>query len=477
MDRVVDLNRWQREHVKTQWEIRQLFAQVKKLYVSDPYPSFTQRIERLTLLKQALIAHQDDLLAAMARDYGERSAFDSLICDILPSVRHLNYTLKRLRGWMKPHTRRAGWLLAPSTIKVEYQPLGVVGVMVPWNFPIFLSLGPIITALAAGNRVMVKLSEHTPHTNAVLREVFAAAPEHIFAVEGEAEMSSYFSQLAFDHLLFTGSTAVGRLVAQAAAHNLTPITLELGGKSPVIVGHDADLDQAVDAIMLGKSVNSGQVCVAPDYVFVPHGQEMTFVQRYLKRYQQHFAGRTNQAQTQIINEQQWVRLHAYLQDAKSKGAQIHSLSEPKTQARRMSPHLVTEVNSSMLLMQQEIFGPILPVLGYHQLSDAVSYINSRPRPLALYLMSNDEVVQRQVIEQTHSGGVAINDTLLQVAADDAPFGGVGDSGMGQYHGVEGFRTFSKAKTVLKSPSWLPRSRIMLRFQPWVVRVMRWLFIR
>ncbi|SDG83848.1 coniferyl-aldehyde dehydrogenase [Vibrio xiamenensis] len=475
MERVVNLNRWQREHVRTQVEMRQLFSQVKTLYSSDPFPHYRQRIQRLKTLKQALLENQQALVDALAQDYGHRSEFDCLIGDVLPSLRHLNYSLKHLRGWMKAQRRRAGSLLAPSKVKVEYQPLGVVGVMVPWNFPIFLSLGPIITALAAGNRVMVKLSEHTPKTNAILRDVFAELEDDVFPIEGDAEIASYFSQLPFDHLLFTGSTRVGRIVAQAAAQNLTPITLELGGKSPVIIAHDADLDQAVDAVMLGKSVNNGQVCVAPDYVFVPHGQEMAFVHRYLKRYQHHFK-RQGQSATHIINEQQWVRLHAYLQDAKSKGARIHTLGD-EPQPHSMMPHLVTEVTSNMLLMQQEIFGPILPVLGYQQLSDVLSYINSRPRPLALYLMTKDKVLERQVIEQTHSGTVAINDTLLQVAADDAPFGGIGESGMGHYHGIEGFRTFSKAKTVLSTPAWLPRSRILLRHQALVTKLMRWLFLR
>ncbi len=476
MERVVNINRWQREHVRTQVELRQLFSQVKTSYSNAPFLTYQERIRRLKTLKQALLDHQQTLVDAMKLDYGHRSDFDCLIGDILPSLRHLNYTLKHLRRWMKPQRRRAGRLLMPSKVRIEYQPLGVVGVMVPWNFPIFLSLGPIITALAAGNRVMVKLSEHTPKTNAVLGDVFAQLEEDVLPIEGDAEIASYFSQLPFDHLLFTGSTRVGRMVAQAAAQNLTPVTLELGGKSPVIVGHDADLDKAVDAIMLGKSVNNGQVCVAPDYVFVPHGQEMAFVHRYLKRYQANFS-RSQQGATHIINEQQWVRLHAYLQDAKTKGARVHTLSSDSTQDHSMMPHLVTDVSHDMLVMQQEIFGPILPVIGYRQLSEAITYINHRPRPLALYLMTEDKVLERQVIEQTHSGGVAINDTLLQVAADDAPFGGIGESGMGHYHGIEGFHTFSKSKTVLSTPTWLPRSRLILHYQSLMTTLLRWLFVR
>lgn len=476
MERVVNINRWQREHVKTQIDIRHLFSELKNRYAADPFPDYEARCQRLKQLQHALLDSQNILVKAMSEDYGQRSEFDSLIADVLPSLNHIKYSLKHLARWMKPSRRKAGLLLAPSSVRVEYQPVGVVGIMVPWNFPIYLSLAPLVTALAAGNRVMLKLSEYTPHTNQVLREILADFDEHIYVIEGDAQISAHFSQLPFDHLLFTGSTSVGRLVAKAAAQNLTPTTLELGGKSPVIIAHDADINRAIDAIMLGKTLNAGQVCVAPDYVFVPHGQEMTFVHRFRTRYRRYLASRVAR-QTQIINEQQWGRLQAYLHDAKQKGADVHAMGDKLSDERFMAPHLVTEVNSNMLLMQNEIFGPILPVIGYHQVSEAISAINSRPRPLALYLFSEDPIFQRQIIEQTHSGGIAINDTVMHVAAEDAPFGGIGESGMGHYHGVEGFRRLSHAKTVLTTPKWLPRSMIMLRFQSWVTKLIRWLYVR
>ncbi|KGY13114.1 coniferyl aldehyde dehydrogenase [Vibrio tubiashii] len=478
MEKVVDLNRWQKEHIKTEQELKYLFAEVKAHYQTLPYPKLEQRLTLLQALKCQLIECKDKLVEALSQDYGQRSEFDSLICDVLPAVAHINYTQKRLKGWMKASKRRAGLMLFPSKINVEYQPLGVVGVIVPWNFPIVLSIAPIVTALAAGNRVMVKLSEHTPKTNQVLSEILAEIGEHVYPVEGGVDISQSFAALPFDHLIFTGSTQVGKLVASAAAKNLTPVTLELGGKSPTIIAEDADITKAVDAILLGKSINAGQICVAPDYVLVPQGKELQFIERYLERF---FKLYVNEGQlesaTCIVNDVQYHRLEQYLLDAKSLGATIHTIEYLQVKPRQMAPQLVTGVTDKMRLMQEEIFGPILPVIGYRKFEDALAFINARPRPLALYLMSNDTFLQRRVIEQTHSGGVAINDTLLQVAAEDAPFGGVGESGIGQYHGVEGFRAFSKAKTVLYSPTWIPRSHLLLKYRKLAVRVLGRLFIR
>lgn len=478
MEKVVDLNCWHKDHVKNKQELEQLYQKVQALYHNDPYPDHAQRIALLTRLKAQLLARQDDLVEALKNDYGFRSEFDSLISDLLPAVNHINYTIKHVKKWMKPSRRHAGLLLSPSKVKVEYQPVGVVGVIVPWNFPIFLSLGPVVTALAAGNRVMVKLSEYTPHTNQVLSEICASLEDHIFAIEGEADIAESFSSLPFDHLIFTGSTSVGRLVAQAAAKNLTPVTLELGGKSPVIIGDDADIKRAVDAIMIGKSINAGQICVAPDYILLPEGKEQLFIHTYLAKYKKRFVRKGQLVPiTQIVNERQYQRLQTYLSDAKQQGATIHTLEDVQLNERQMLPNLITGVTHSMLLMKEEIFGPILPIITYRQLSDAFTIVNQRPRPLALYLMSDNQVLQKQVVEQTHSGGVVINDTLLHVAADDAPFGGIGESGIGHYHGKEGFYTFSHAKTVMVSPSWLPRSHLLLKYPKLLVKLLSSLFLR
>ncbi|GAK87306.1 aldehyde dehydrogenase [Vibrio ponticus] len=362
----------------------------------------------------------------------------------------------------------------PSKLEVVYQPLGVVGVIVPWNFPIFLSIGPIATAIAAGNRVMVKLSEHTPNTNQVLSQVFAELDNLVYVVEGEVEIAQCFSQLPFDHLLFTGSTKVGKLVAEQAARNLTPVTLELGGKSPVIIAPDADLKQAVDAILMGKAINAGQICVAPDYVLLPESKQQEFVDLYLNRFSQLFI-ETAKPLTKVINQAQFDRLNSYLEDAKTRGAQIHTI-DAQVPERVLLPHLVTNLTDSMAVMKEEIFGPILPVIGYRHIHQVFEYIENKPRPLALYLMSHDKGLISKVRTQTHSGGLCINDTLLHVSAKDAPFGGIGQAGMGHYHGVEGFRTFSKAKTVLTTPSWLPRSRLLLEYQTRFKQLLSKLFL-
>lgn len=478
MEKVIDISKWHKEHIKSEQDLHNLFAELNVHYSRNPSPALNQRLEKLKALKNALLEYQSQLVTALHSDYGYRSEFDSLICDLLPAVNHINYTVKHLKKWMKPSKRHAGLLLFPSKVKVEYQPLGVIGIITPWNFPIVLSVAPIVTAIAAGNKVMVKLSEHTPATNTILSQICSVLDKDIYLVEGEAEIGQYFSALPFDHLIFTGSTHVGKQVAKAAANNLTPVTLELGGKSPVIIADDADIERAVDAIMLGKSINAGQICVAPDYVLVPQGKELKFIECYLERFYAHYVedGHLKEV-SHIVNDAQYQRLQSYLQDAKDRGATLHSIDYVEVESRQMLPYLVTGISDQMLIMKEEIFGPILPVIGYRHLNEVLSFINARPRPLALYLMSNDPILQQQVIEQTHSGGVAINDTLLQVAADDAPFGGIGDSGMGHYHGEEGFRTFSKAKTVLSTPSWIPRSGILLGYRAWLQKIIGFLYLR
>ena len=292
------------------------------------------------------------------------------------------------------------------------------------------------------------------------------------------EIAQYFSQLPFDHLLFTGSTKVGRMVAEQAAKNLTPVTLELGGKSPVILAPDADLENAVAAILMGKSLNAGQICVAPDYVLLPEEKQQAFIDGYLRQYRQAYIenGQTK-GMTRIINSLQFERLTSYIEDAKQKGAEIHTLSDVEVKDREMLPHLITSMSDNMLVMQEEIFGPILPVIGYRHINQAFEFIENKPRPLALYLMTKDKLLIDRVSRKTHSGGLCINDTLLHVSAHDAPFGGVGASGMGQYHGVEGFRAFSKAKTVLVTPSWLPRSRWIIQHRERMKNLLASVFIK
>ena len=455
---------------------------LKRACQAHPMPSLEQRRNRLSALKGALLAHKQPLCDALALDYGQRSDYDSLVADILPCVMQINYSLKRLKGWMRPARRHPGLLLAPARVEVHYQPLGVIGIMVPWNFPVMLSLGPLIGAIAAGNRAMIKLSEFTPHTNAVLRTLLAQVfgDDEVVVIEGDAGLAAAFSTLPFDHLLFTGSTAVGRLVMAAAAPQLTPLTLELGGKSPCLIAPDMPLALAVARMIFGKSLNAGQICVAPDYVLLPRGQEQAFIEAYQAHFRRLYPkGLDSPDYGSIINRAQYERLTAWLAEAKQAGAQVHPCASPARDdgARRLVPHLLTEVPGHCQLMQQEIFGPLLPLVPYDSIDEALAYIAARPRPLACYLMSLDPVLQSRLIRETHAGGMAINECLFQVAADDAPFGGIGPSGMGHYHGHEGFLTFSKAKTVLRRGRFSAGTLIHPPYRRWYQRLMMALFLR
>lgn len=455
---------------------------LKQACQAHPMPSLEQRRNRLSALKGALLAHKQPLCDALALDYGQRSDYDSLVADILPCVMQINYSLKRLKGWMRPARRHPGLLLAPARVEVHYQPLGVIGIMVPWNFPVMLSLGPLIGAIAAGNRAMIKLSEFTPHTNALLRTLLAQVfgDDEVVVIEGDAGLAAAFSTLPFDHLLFTGSAAVGRLVMAAAAPQLTPLTLELGGKSPCLIAPDMPLALAVERMIFGKSLNAGQICVAPDYVLLPRGQEQAFIEAYQAHFRRLYPkGLDSPDYGSIINRAQYERLTAWLAEAKQAGAQVHPCASPARDdgARRLVPHLLTEVPGHCQLMQQEIFGPLLPLVPYDSIDEALAYIAARPRPLACYLMSLDPALQSRLIRETHAGGMAINECLFQVAADDAPFGGIGPSGMGHYHGHEGFLTFSKAKTVLRRGRFSAGTLIHPPYRRWYQRLMMALFLR
>lgn len=435
--------------------LTQLLDTQRSRYLSQPAPSYQSRVNKLTQLKLALLDNQQAIIDALNQDYGHRSSNDTVISDIMPCVNNINYTIKHLKSWMKPSRRHAGMLLSPSKVSVQYQPLGVIGIIVPWNFPIMLSIGPLVTAIAAGNGAMLKMSEFTPATNAVLRQLLATVFDASEAaiVEGEAEVAAEFSSLPFDHILFTGSTVVGRHVMRAAAENLTPVTLELGGKSPAIIAPDMSIDTAVERLIFGKCLNAGQICVAPDYVLCPADKVDAFIAAYRARFNKMYPDFVNnQDYGNVINDRQYQRLLNVLEDAKAKGAKVISATDDpiSTDSRKLATQLITETTDDMLLMQDEIFGPLLPIISYKNVSEAIGYVNRGHRPLALYIMSFDDTTQQHILQQTHSGGVCINDTVFHVAADDAPFGGIGPSGMGHYHGKEGFLTFSHAKTVLNS---------------------------
>lgn len=429
------------------------FLQQKQCFANNAYPSYQERISDLKKLKTLLIENQEAFIDAMSQDFGHRSVDDSRIGDILTTVMGINYAIKKLKGWMKPDKKHIGILFQPAKGEVIYQPKGVIGIIAPWNYPVFLAFGPLTAALAAGNTAMIKMSEYTPKTNSVLAKLTASIfpVNKVAIVCGEADMAAKFSNLAFDHLFFTGSTEVGKLVMKSAAENLVPVTLELGGKSPTIIDDDMDIKTAVSRLILGKTLNSGQTCVAPDYIFCPEGKVAALTQAFKDCYQKMYPNTQDNADcTCIINDAQQARIDNLLADAHEKGAKITPLVENNTNSasRKMPLTLLTHVNEDMTVMQQEIFGPLLPIIGYKDVSEAIAYINSKPRPLALYICSFNKAFQQQILLSTHAGGVCINDAAFHVANDDLPFGGIGASGMGQYHGSEGFKTFSHGKTVL-----------------------------
>ena len=443
-----------RDNVELQ-RLQTLLQQQRQAYRQQPMPSLADRQANLSKLKQALLKHQDALAAAVNQDFSCRSVDETRIAEIMTTVEGINYTSKRLRRWMKPSRRHVSLLFMPSSNQVMYQPLGVVGIMVPWNYPIQLALLPLMTALAAGNRAMIKMSEFTPATNQALKTMLAEifAEDLVAVIEGEVDVSSAFAEQPWDHLIFTGSTAVGRIVMSAAAKNLTPVTLELGGKSPALIAPAANMQDAVERICFGKSLNAGQTCIAPDYILLEESRQQEFIDCYQATFARMYPTlRDNSDYTAIINERQFERLLRWLAEAEQQGAkitQVNPANEDFAGTRKMPLHIVQHTSNDMTIMQQELFGPILPIVPYQQLDQAIDYINDRDRPLALYLFSYDKPLQQKVLEKTHAGGVTINDTLMHIAQDDMPFGGVGPSGMGHYHGKEGFLSLSKAKAVHK----------------------------
>lgn len=448
-----------------------------------PYPPLALRRALLGQLHAALLARRDALASAIGSDFGHRPRHESLLTDLVPSLRLIHYYQRRLRALMRPRWRRVGWIFWPASARLLPQPLGVVGIISPWNFPLNLAMAPLACALAAGNRVMLKLSEFTPATNQQIRELLAAAglTEWVTVVEGDGAVAAAFAALPFDHLLFTGSTAVGRKVMAAAAANLTPLTLELGGKSPAIIAPDADLRVAAERLLFGKCVNAGQICVAPDYLLVPRAQLQRMVEQLVAVYNQRYPDvARNPDMASIIHDGHYQRLQALLADALSHGAELRAcqpVNGDSALPRRMALHLLWHVSDEMQVMQEEIFGPLLPLLPYDQIDEALAYVRERPRPLASYLFSNDEALISRVSHELHAGALVVNDTLLHVAMDDLPFGGIGPSGMGHYHGPEGFFTFSKLKPVVRQRRLAATIMVQAPYQRWYHRLLFWLVLR
>jgi coniferyl-aldehyde dehydrogenase len=417
-------------------------------------PDLAQRRDDLRRLRAAFKAQLPQMLAAMQADFGLRSRHESLLSDGFTVLQEIDDLLAHLSAWARPQRRPTSWLFWPGRSEVRIQPLGVVGVISPWNYPVNLALMPLATAIAAGNHVYLKPSEHTPATSAWLRGLLAEVfPEDRVAVAlGGPEVASAFAGLRFDHLFFTGSTAVGRKVMAAAAPNLTPLTLELGGKSPAIVGEDFPIATAAARVAAGKWLNAGQTCIAPDYLLLPERRIEDWIGALRAEVQARYPDLgASRDYTRIVNAAQYQRLQGYLHDARQRGLRVVELADvdPARAAseRIVPPTLVIEPDDDAAVMREEIFGPILPLKSYRSLDAAIAYINAHDRPLALYHFEYDASKVRQVLEQTVSGGVTVNDCLLHIAQEGLPFGGVGPSGMGHYHGREGFLTFSKQKAV------------------------------
>jgi len=460
-------------------QLQHQFQALRQAYAAHPMPPAEQRRQWLESLRQLLSDERQAIIDAISADFGNRSADETLLGELMPSLHGIHYARKHLKGWMKPARRKVGLAFQPASAKVIYQPLGVVGVIVPWNYPLFLAIGPLVGALAAGNRVMLKLSESTPATGLLLKELLGRVfPEDLVCVVlGDVDIGMAFSKLPFDHLLFTGATSIGKHVMRAAAEHLTPVTLELGGKSPAIVSSDVPLKDAAERIAFGKTLNAGQTCVAPDYVLVPQERVDAFVEAYRQAVRGFYPTLAdNPDYTSIINDRQLARLNGYISDATSKGAQVIPLFD-QGQQRRMGHSLLLNVSDDMTLMQDEIFGPLLPIVPYNGLDEAFAYINQRPRPLALYYFGYNKREQQRVLHETHSGGVCLNDTLLHVPQEDLPFGGVGPSGMGHYHGHEGFLTFSKAKGVLTKQRFNAARLIYPPYGKSIQKLIQKLFVR
>ena len=410
------------------------------------------REARLDALASLVHDNAERFVEAIAADFGHRSAHETRLLELFPSLEAIRHARSHAGTWMRPQRRSASIWFRPGRAKIIPQPLGVVGIIVPWNYPLLLALSPLAAALAAGNRVLIKMSEFTPRTGELLAELVAKsfAEEDVSVVLGDATVGTDFARLPFDHLLFTGSTRVGHDIMRMAADNLTPVTLELGGKSPAIIGPDYPMERAAGRIMVGKLMNAGQTCIAPDYVLVPEGHEQAFVtaaRAVVAKCYPEMA--TTPDYTSIINDRHYQRLQDYVTDAQVRGARIEPLSATAADAmrRRLPPLALLNVDDGMRVMQDEIFGPLLPVLPYRDLDAAIAYVNQHPRPLALYCFENSSDRRDRVLTETVAGGVTVNDTILHIAQDNLPFGGIGPSGMGHYHGIDGFNTFSKQKAV------------------------------
>lgn len=437
-----------------------LNAQRTSFTAELPIPAAVRK-DRLKRAIAMMVDHGEAFCKALSEDFGHRSTEQSMMTDIVASIHTLKYSIKQLDKWMKPEKRKPTFPLGLLGAKavIEYQPKGVVGIISPWNFPVQLTMGPMAGAFAAGNRVMVKSSEFTPTVAALFEEIgpkYFSAEEAVF-YSGGPDVGQAFASLPFDHLIFTGATGIGKHILHAAADNLTPVTLELGGKSPTIIGRSANIEAATQRIALGKMLNAGQICLAPDYLMVPREKEADVVAGMTKAVSVMYPTLLeNPDYTSVINSRHRDRLTGYLDDARAKGAEVIEVNPANedfgsSNRNKMPLYLVRNPTDDMKVMQEEIFGPVLPIKTYDRIEETIDYVNAHDRPLGLYYFGEDAGEQRQVLDRTISGGVTLNDVIFHISNEELPFGGIGPSGMGAYHGFDGFKTFSHGKSVYKQP--------------------------
>ena len=444
--------------------LNKVLEKQKKAHLRDGALSVETRKEWIDRCIALLIKYQNEIVEAISKDFGHRSTESSLLADVAGSIGSLKSAKENIKKWVKPEKRKvtpAILGILGAKLRVEYQPLGTVGVISPWNFPVTLTFGPLGSIFAAGNRAMIKPSEFTPETSKLMKVMFEEAfkEEEVAVFTGGPDLGEAFSSLPFDHLLFTGATSIAKHVMRAASENLVPVTLELGGKSPVIISKNTNFDMSVKRVMAGKTMNAGQICLAPDYVFIPKDKKEEFISQSKKTVTEMYPSlKDNPDYTSVINQRHYDRLQGYVDEAKEKGfevIEINPSNEDFSQQahHKIPPTLIVDPDDNLSVMKEEIFGPILSVKTYEDIEDTVDYINSNDRPLGLYYFGDDKKEMQNVLENTTSGGVTINDVVFHVGQDNAPFGGVGPSGTGSYHGIEGFKNFSHTKTIYTQSSF------------------------
>ncbi len=440
-------------------------------------PSLEERLAHLDALLAQVHKHKDRMADVLCEDFGNRSRHETLLAEVMATVNSIKHAKKHLKKWMKPEKRPLPLQFATGKAFIHYQPLGVIGIMAPWNYAYQLSFVPVCQALSAGNRVMLKPSEFTPGAAELMKEMLheAFGEDRVAVITGGPEVAGEFSRQKYDHLMFTGSTPTGHKVMMAAAENMVPVTLELGGKSPTIIGDDYDLTKAAGSIAMGKLMNAGQTCIAPDYSFVPTDKVDAFADALSGHVHEMYPTlEANPDYTSIVADRHYERINGLIEDAVAKGARVQEINpagEDLGNQRKIAPTLVFNVNDDMKIMQEEIFGPVMPIMPYESLDDVIDYVNDHDRPLALYHFTDDNAARDQVVNRTTAGGMTQNDTIMHVAIEELPFGGVGPSGLGAYHGHAGFKTFSHGKSVYRAGKIGASSMLRPPFGPRIEKVL------